>query len=295
MEILNKPEILNIIQTVRQNHWNTDYAARYVVVSISRLVKRDPKFFLSPEVERIYMFQNMNYESDYPNVICKTLHELIRDVLDVLGIKSTVVKATNTTIPLFALIIDGEHNRYFVDALHDLFRSQYNVRPIAYGAKIRSKTSIIDDKKEHLVDLPLDYVREIDVNTGLIPGEYFSDEMARERLKLVDRNVARKIFGEKNTVELLKKKISYVSDKYLNVYPVHGPIERTGLHVYLRNTLFNNSEKEKFYVGNRIDKEGNPVYVLITYGVHNFTYEEVFKDNKYSLQETAEAIAPRIF
>lgn len=73
-----------------------------------------------------------------------------------------------------------------------------------------------------------------------------------------------------------------------------GLIERTGLHVYIRNNLYNKSEKTNFYVGNRIDKEGNPIYIIIKYGTHVFTFEEVCEDKKYSLVETSEIIAPRI-
>ena len=98
--ILNSREIQKIILDVQLNNWNTDYAIRYVVVSISRLVRRDPVFFLTPEKDRIPLVNSMSYEKDYPNIICKTLHELIADVLSILGIKSRVVVATNTTIPL---------------------------------------------------------------------------------------------------------------------------------------------------------------------------------------------------
>ena len=98
-----------------------------------------------------------------------------------------------------------------------------------------------------------------------------------------------------NCYELLKKKIQYISENFLNVYPVHGPIERTGLHVYLRTNLFNKSEKANFYVGNRIDKEGNPVYIQVKYGTHNLTFEEVLDNERYSLQETTESITPRVF
>ena len=302
MDILNNKEIQEIIFKVQQSNWNTDYAIRYVVVSISRLVKRDSVFFLIPESERLDLLKNADYHKDYPNVICKTLHELIRDVLATLGIKSTVVQATNTTIPLFALIVEGEHNRYFVDALHDLFRSQYRIRPVSYGARIRSNTSTIDNNKYNLVDLPLDYIEEMDIGTGLINKEYFSDTINKIKPTLIDRNKTKDFFrkdgeyiDEISGYDLLKRKIKFVSDNYLNLYPMHGPIERAGLHVYLRSNVFNKSEKTNFYVGNRTDKENNPVYVQIKYGPYNITFEEVMENDKYLLQETAEAITPRTF
>lgn len=295
MNILNNRDIQKIIFDVQQNNWNADYAIRYVVVSISRFVKRDPKFFLAPEKERLNLIGNMNYQKDYPYVICKTLHELIKEVLDILGIQSKVVIATNTTIPLYALIVEGEHSRYFIDALHDLFRSQYRIKPVSYGARIKSNTSILDNDKNQLQDLPLDYIKKIDLDTGLIQEEYFSDAINRIKIELTDRNKAKALFLTNNSYELLKRKIEHISENYLNVYPVDGPIERVGLHVYLRSNLFNRSEKANFYVGNRIDKENNPVYIIIKYGPYNITFEEVFDHEKYLLKETTESIAPRTF
>ena len=292
--ILDSYEIQKLLLDVQLSNWDTDHAIRYIVLGISRMVRRNPEFFLSPESKRLDMVKDMNYEKDFPNIICKTLHELIRDVLATIGIKSKVVVATNTKIPLYALIVEGEHNRYFIDALHDLFRAQYNIQPVSYGAPIRSNTCILDTNG--LTDLSLDYIREIDTNIGAIDEEgYFSDFINRIKSNFINRNKAKEVFDEKDPFELIKTKVRFISDNYLNLYPVSGPIERTGLHVYLRTNLFNKSERANYYIGNRIDKEGNPVYINIKYGTRNVTFEEVEDREEYSLVETTEAITPRTF
>ena len=287
--IINEPFIQKIILDVYLSNWTTDYAIRYVTVMISKLAKRDPKFFLANEEQKLNMLENKTYE-EYPYVICKTLHELIRDVLKEIGINSKVVQATNTKIPLYALIVEGSHDRYFIDALHDLFRAQHNIQPVCYGAHINSNTSILQE--ERLKTLPLEYIRQMDLDMGIIDEEYFSDYINRIKTSFTDRNIAKGIFMCNDSYSLLKTKIEYISDMYLNVYPLEGPIERTALHVYLRNNLFNKSEKDNFYVGNRIEKENNPVFIQIKYGSKLLVYEEVCEDEIYSLKETTDAIIP---
>jgi hypothetical protein len=283
--------IQKIILDVELAHFDTDEAIRYVTVMISKQVKRDPKFFLLKDEAREEMFKKQEYNT-YPYVICKTLHELIQEVLGILGIESRVVVATNTRIPLYALIVDGKNNRYFIDALHDLFRSQYNIEPVCYGAHIKSNGSILDEKALGLVTLPLEYIREMDLKTGLIQDEYFSDYIKRIQPEFIDRNKAKIAFGITDSYELLKTKMAYNSQHFLNLYPVEGPIERTALHVYLRTNLFNKSERNNFYVGNRIDKEGNPVFIQIKFGSKLLTYEEVCHNEEYSLIETTDSLVP---
>ena len=79
--ILDSYEIEKLLLDVQLSNWDTDHAIRYIVLGISRMVRRDPVFFLSPESKRVDMVNKMNYEKDFPNIICKTLHELIRDIL----------------------------------------------------------------------------------------------------------------------------------------------------------------------------------------------------------------------
>ena len=291
-KIINEPFIRKIIKDVLDNHLSTDYAIRYVTVMISKNVRRDPKFFLASEDVRLRLLDSKNYETDFPNVICKTLHELIRDVLKELGINSKIVIATNTVVPLYALIVEGEHNRYFIDALHDLFRVQYNIRPVSYGAHIRSNTSIIDREKEKITDLSLDYIRQMDLDMKIIDGEYFSDFIDRIKNEFIERNKAKILFREEDSFRLFKSKMRYNSDTFLNIYKVEGPIERAALHVYLRNNLFNKTEKANFHVGNRVDKEGNPVFIQIKLGSRIINYEEVKRDNIYSLEEISEVKVP---
>ena len=293
--ILNNPKIKMILNDVKNNNWNTDYAVRYIVVNISRLVRHDPVFYLSSNKEKIEMFRDGNYKKDFPNIICKTLHELIRDILATIGIKSKVVVATNAALPLYALIVEGENNRYFVDALYDLFRAQYDIQPVTYGSHIRSKSNILDEKALKLESLPLDYIREMDIDTGIINQEYFSDYINKIKNDFTNRNKAKEFFGVDNSVDLIEKKVEYISNSYLNLYSMDGPIERTALHVFFRNNLYNKSEKSNFYIGNRIDKENNPVYIIIKYGTRVFTFEEVYENNKYSLVETMDVITPRTF
>lgn len=259
---------------------NTDYAIRYIVVSISRIVQRDLKFFSLPQEKKLELLEK-NQLPEIPYVICKTLCEVIKDSLSKIGIESKIIISTNSYIPLYALIVDGENSRYYIDPLHDLFRSQYRIMPVAYGTHIRSNTSLINEHSG-LTDLPLEQIREIDLKTGLIEEQYFSDYITCIQNAFTNRNKAKKIFDGKIGVDAIDAKLNHISDKYINLYPVNGPMERVGLYVYLRTHLFNKSEKRKFYVFN--DEDGN-VKLYIEYGEHILTYEEYKDKDIYILRK----------
>lgn len=286
-EIINKPEIQDIINTVSLNNYSTDYAIRYVVVNISRLVKRDTKFFLSSEDERLKQLYSKTY-SEYPNVICKTLSELIRDVLDILGIKSTVVKATNSNVPLYALIVDWENGRYFIDALGDLTKSQYHMQPFHYGIFPESTRNILDFSKLKLIKLLDETIKDMDINLGIINWKrYFSDYINDIKINFTSINHAKTFFDEKDNLELIRKKMYYISNNFLNVYQMDGPIERKTFYTYLWKNLFNKNERNSFNVINK-NEEGYPVFVTIKFNDEILIFKEVKQGIKYLLQETLE-------
>lgn len=284
-EIINRPEIQEIINNVRLNRsWNTDYAIRYVVVMISRLVKRDVNFFFSSDEEKLKALNTKTY-SDYPNVICKTLSELIRDVLYLLWIESKVIVSTNTKVPLYAIIAEWEESRYYIDALYDLTCSQYRIQPYCYSSHRPSKNSIIDPNKLKLTELDPDYIRDIDINTGLIPGEYFSDHINNIKNRFTEYNKAETFFDTKDHDQLLIKKFEFISDHLVNKFPLEWPIERTILYIYFRRYLLNKAERWNVFIGNTIE-DNNHVFIKITQNNWlNLIFEECKQDWKYSLKQ----------
>ena len=281
--VLRRPEIKSIIITVLNNKWNADYVIRYVTVEVSKLVQRDVSFFKMHEDEKIKQLSSLNYETSYPYVVCKTLHELIRDILDCLGISSRVVKATNTKVPLYALIVDGEYGRYFIDALNDLQKVQYHIQPVTYGNIIHSNNSILNEN-QGFISLSLDYIREMDIQLGIIENEYFSDYIERIKLTYVDRNLAMKRFGAIDSLDLLTKKIKHISHQFLNLYQVDGPLERVGIHVFFRNRLFNKTERRQFRV--ILSEDNKHVIISNEFGSYTIVYEEIKENNEYSLVQT---------
>ena len=281
-DILKRPEIQKIIFKVLNHNWNTDYAIRYVTVEISKLVQRDVSFFRLSEEERLKRLPSLHYETTYPNVMCKSLHTLIKDVLDYLGINSHIVQATNSQVPLYALVVEGEHGRYFIDALNDLAKVQYRLQPVTYGNYIVSKHSLLDPKE--LITIPREGIREMDLDLGIIESEYFSDKIDRIRSKFNDRNQAMRLFESEDGLDLIQRKLDHISDQYLNVYPINGPMERVALHVYFRNQLFNKTEREQYRV--HLKEDDDQVYLLIDFGGYVMRYEEVKEDGKYSLKKT---------
>ena len=277
--ILRKPEIQRIIYTVLDHNWNTDYAIRYVTVEISKLVQRDLSFFQLRDEEKLQVVPTLQYETTYPYVMCKSLHLLIKDVLDYIGIDSKLVQATNSNVPLYALVVDGEHGRYFIDALNDLAKVQYRIQPVTYGNYIVSKHSLLDPSK--LMTLSHNTIREMDLDLGVIENEYFSDSIERMKSKYIDRNQAMRYFEAEDSLDLVQKKISQLSDQFLNCYPVKGPLERVALHVYFRNQLFNKSERERYRV--HLGETENQVILLIDFGGYTMMYEEVKEKKKNSL------------
>ena len=301
-EVINKPEIQEIINTVQSHrNRNTDYAIRYVVVMISRLVKRDVNFFFSPEEEKVKQLQLKTY-NDYPNVICKTLSELIRDVLYLLWINSKVIISTNTKVPLYALIVEGEKCMYFIDALIDLHCSQYRIQPRCYGSYITSKNNILHKYKLPLIELSPDFIREIDTDTWLIESNYFSDTINSIRDTFTIYSKAESFFKTKDHHLLFIKKFEYISENYINLFSLEWPIERACLYSYFKSFLFNRAEKTNtdknttinrhneiwtqpsFFIWNRINKENNPVFIEIQYGSNRLVFEELKEGKKYKIQ-----------
>lgn len=60
----------------------------------------------------------------------------------------------------------------------------------------------------------MDYIREMDVNTGIIKDEYFSDYINRVKTNFTDRNKAKEIFAVDSSIELVEKKVKYISDNF---------------------------------------------------------------------------------
>ena len=144
---------------------------------------------------------------------------------------------------------------------------------------INSNNASLDD--HNLIRLPLDYIREMDLGLGVIDKEYFSDYINRIKLDFTDRNRSKKVFNTESTLELIPIKMTYISDNFLNLYPVKGTMERIGLYVYYRGQLFNKGERDQFYVGTKDDNSS--IIIKIHYGGHDFLYEEEKDDDVYKL------------
>lgn len=54
----------------------------------------------------------------------------------------------------------------------------------------------------------------MDVNTGIIKDEYFSDYINRVKTNFTDRNKAKEIFAVDSSIELVEKKVKYISDNF---------------------------------------------------------------------------------
>lgn len=282
--IINKPEIQEIINNVRLNRSrNTDHVIRYVVVMVSRLVKRDVNFFFSTEEDKVKLLLTKTY-NDYPNVICKTLSELIRDVLYLLWIESRVIVATDTVIPLYALITEWENWRYFIDPLNDLFRSQYRMKPFHYWILPESNNNILNFSE--LIELSEEFIEDIDINQLKIIEwwSYFDETLSKVKNIFTSINDAKKLFGTNDEIDLIKKKIKYISDNYLNKYQISGPIERATLYIYYKRLLFNKDEKKCFIVKNK-NEPWYPVHITIEYLGKILKFEEVKHHGEYSLKQ----------
>ncbi len=271
-------EITHILKQV-QSSWSKDVIIRYLYIKLAPCFKRDLKYFLATEEVKESEY-SQGFVNRLPDVVCSTLADFYVNLFKEYDINSKKVVANSAKIPLFALVVRGEHGLYFLDPLSDLFANQYGLRPYFFGIIPRYKT--INYAYPKLALLPKDYVAEIDNFLGF---QYLNDYFANLHLNLANRNNAYHYFGkDKNNKEDLRMdKINLYNEKLINLGQVQGTFERAQLYIFLNDTIMNKSEKKYTKVTIEKDKKIPYISYKIIQPGQTIHYEEENQHGQYVL------------
>lgn len=266
-----------VINQVKSN-WNKDLIIRFLYIKLAPFFKRDLEYFLAGYEEKKRQYE-MGFINRFPNIVCSTLSDFYVDLYNEFGINAKKVIATSSEIPLFALLVEGNHGFYFLDPLNDLFSNQYGLRPYFFGIIPRYKT--INRNHPEITELPKEYVSELDEYLGI---EYLNSLFEDLGVTFKNRQRAREFFGyDKNEkIDLKEQKYEYMSDHFINIGSVNGVFERWQMYKYLTDRLLNHTERR--FTTIFISEENTPhIEIELRTKERPITFKEESIQDKYML------------
>lgn len=237
-------EMKAIISQIKSN-WSKDYIIRYLYINLAPFFKRDLKYFLASNEEKYKEF-SQGFINRGRDIVCSTISDFFVNLYNSLGIKAQKVAANSATIPLFAIIVEGDHGWYFIDPLNDLFHVQYNLKTTEYGQIPYYKT--LNNNHPNLISLQEDYLAEIDKELGITKtlDEFFKII----HIEMTSRNRIAEHFHtpKENRIELFNKKMDFANTHFINLGQVNGPFERIQMYLFLERIMFFKSEKRNIKI-----------------------------------------------
>lgn len=275
-------EIEQIINSVQAN-WSKDYIIRYLYVKLAPYFRKDLKYFLATEEEKLEEFKS-GFVNRGKNIVCSTLADYYVNLYQTFGIEAKKIVANSAKIPLFAVIVRGNYGWFFIDPLNDLFNNQYGLKTTEFGMIPHYKT--LTRNYPELVSLSKEYIEEIDKSLGL-PAT-LDDYFDKLHLEMTNSNFCREHFNWHNSAreDLFIRKMEFSRDELLNIGKVSGPLERIKLYLFLERTLFFKYEKRNLKIWLNQDYEVPRTQIEYT----NFSngnsvlYQEVHDDKKFTLK-----------
>ena len=233
-------EKLELILKSIDYSWPKDLIIRYIYIKTAPLFKRDLTYFLKSKEEQVEIYKS-GFTTKESEVVCSTLADFYVNLFQNIGINAKKIIAIKRLVPLFAIIVEGDYGWYYLDPLKDLFNNQYGLRPTEFAVMLSHKNSTLHEYSG-LVTLDKEYLQEIDDYLGF---KYLDEFFHLLHLEITDRATARAYFGENLSVEeMIMKKITFMNEQLLNIGNVTGLYERLQLHQFLKNQIYNNSEKK---------------------------------------------------
>lgn len=240
-----------------------DIIIRYLIVNLARFFKRDLNFYLRSEQEQALILKHgVSYKGD-GNIVCITLAEFYVDLFKHFNIEAEVVKATDTLVPLYGIIVKGTSCSYFINVLADLLPSQYGITNTIYGVVPAWNTSILHLNYPYLVNLSCEYIIFLDEEIKRFPNgiktdsivQGYSSELTRKELKKRLHVVRISDFDATNY------KMEFLSDYCINFGQVNGLAERHKMYTYLFKNLFEGPERGliEHHIFRDYDEDGNPI------------------------------------
>lgn len=151
------------MQTIINNvdlSWPKDYIIRYLYIRLAPFFRRDLKYFLASDESKLEQF-NAGFINRGTDIVCSTISDFFVNLYKSFGINAKKIAANSAKIPLFAMIVEGDHGWYFIDPLNDLFHAQYNLKTTEYGVIPYYKT--LATNYPNLISLPQEYLAEIEI------------------------------------------------------------------------------------------------------------------------------------
>lgn len=277
-------EMKNIINQI-QSTWSKDDIIRYLYMNLAPFFKRDLKYFLATDEEKYFEY-SQGFINRGRNIVCSTISDFFVSLYNSIGIKARKVAANSARIPLFAIIVEGNHGWYFIDPLNDLFHVQYNLKTTEYGQIPYYKT--LNNNYPHLISLQEDYIAQIDEKLGTIKP--LDDFFKIIHIEMTSRNRIAEHFHtpKENRIELFNKKMAFANTHFINLGQVNGPFERLQMYLFLERIMFFKSEKRniKIYLDTAFSTPRPHIEYENPYTKEIAIFEERRSNNQFILTKT---------
>lgn len=279
---MEKCEVEQIINSVQTN-WSKDYIIRYLYVKLAPYFRKDLKYFLATEEEKFNEYQ-LGFVNRGKNIVCSTLADYYVNLYQMFGIEAKKIIANSARIPLFAVIVKGDHGWFFIDPINDLFNNQYGLKTTEFGAIPHYKT--LARNYPELICLPKEYIDDIDKNLGL--SETLNDYFEKLHLEMTNRYFCKEnLDWHSGAIEdLFIQKMEFSDENLLNLGQVNGLLERIKLYLFLERTLFFKFEKRNLKIWLNQDYEiPRPQIEYTNFNNGNSVlYQEVKEDKGFVLK-----------
>lgn len=262
--------------------WSKDYIIRYLYVALAPFFQKDPKYFLADDETKLKEFKQ-GFINRGNNIVCSTLVDYYIELFKDFGITAKKIAVTDTTIPLYAMIVKGDVGFYLLDPINDLFNNQYGLKT-KYFSKIPNER--IKLQYPFLSELNPKYISYMDKKLLIFKRidsyfDYLHD-------LFLAQNKIHTLFGVKrDDYDLLfQRTMEFANSNLINLGNVPGPIEREMVYTYIKRRLFSKNEKKKIEI--YLTNNGNTLTPLIKYisPIENksTTYIEEKKEDHYCLK-----------
>lgn len=204
---MNLNIIINDIVSRVDKRWSTLEQARFAYVELGKYLQKNTDFFFSvdnklqhnnlsfEEIENIY-----NGESTLSTeIICKSASQLLKAILDRLGIESKLVKSINNVIPYsegdksidinhwFLAIKDSDGVYFFATLSSDLPYIQMGMETKHFGSNIGYKKELSDGTVQQVYEgeeiknkvISKETLRDVDIKIKYMREYYMYDDQAR--------------------------------------------------------------------------------------------------------------------
>lgn len=264
--------------------WSKDFIIRYLYVKLAPFFRRDLKYFLASDEEKMTEYKK-GFINRGTDIVCSTISDFFVNLYNSFGIKAKKIAANSAKIPLFAIIIEGDYGWYFIDPLNDLFKNQYGLKTTEFGSIPHYQT--LANNYPHLITLSKEYISDIDRQLEI--DKNLDDFFKIIHYEMTNRNIVIEHFkiSKENRIGLFQKKMEFASSELINIGNVNGPFERLQLYLFLERMLFFKTEKKalKIFLNTNIQ---NPSPCIEYTNIHTGTtsiFQEQKENNQFVLKK----------